>query len=52
LRASDDRCLDVAKAAKAIGAPTIALVQEGDEVLSRTDAQVIQLPAVLEALTR
>lgn len=45
------RCLDVAKAAKAIGATTIALVQEGDQELSRTAAHVIHLPAVLEALS-
>lgn len=45
------RCLDVVKAAKAIGATTIALVQEGDGELSRVAAHVIELPAVLEALT-
>ena len=45
------RCLDVAKAAHAIGATTIALVQEGDQELSRTATHVIHLPVVLEALT-
>lgn len=45
------RCLDVAKAAQAIGAATVALVQEGDQELSRTATHVMHLPAVLEALS-
>jgi glucosamine 6-phosphate synthetase-like amidotransferase/phosphosugar isomerase protein len=45
------RCLDVVKAANAIGATTIALVQAGDGELSRVAAYVIELPAVLEALS-
>jgi glucosamine--fructose-6-phosphate aminotransferase (isomerizing) len=48
---SYERCLEVAQAAQAIGATTIALVQEGDDALSRTAAHVIHLPVVLEALT-
>lgn len=45
------RCLDVVKAAQAIGATTVALVQEGDHELSRIATHVMHLPAVLEALS-
>ena len=45
------RCLDVVGAANAIGATTIALVQEGDQALARSASHVIGLPALAEALS-
>jgi glucosamine--fructose-6-phosphate aminotransferase (isomerizing) len=45
------RCLDVVKAAQAIGATTVALVQEGDQELSKIATHALHLPAVLEALS-
>lgn len=48
---SYDRCLDVVRAANAIGATTIALTEEGDLGLARTATHAIGLPALAEALT-
>ncbi|HSC69731.1 MAG TPA: SIS domain-containing protein [Candidatus Methylomirabilis sp.] len=48
---SYQRCLDVVGAANAIGATTIALVQEGEQKLARSASHAIALPALAEALS-
>ncbi len=48
---SYERCLTVARVAHEIGAPVLALVQEGDKEVASLSAHVIELPAVSEWLT-
>ena len=48
---SYERCLDIVGAANAIGATTIALMQEGDQTLARKATHAIGLPALAEPLT-
>jgi len=45
------RCLDIVRTANAIGATTLALVQEEDQDLSRIATYTIRLPTMIEALT-
>jgi glutamine---fructose-6-phosphate transaminase (isomerizing) len=48
---SHARALDVARAARAVGAPVLALVEEGDRELAPLAAETIELAAVPELLT-
>lgn len=48
---SHARCLDVARAAQAVGATVIALVQEDDRELASLAAETIAIPPVLELLS-
>ncbi len=48
---SYERCLAVAKAANAIGAPVVGIVEEGDMTLASLCAQTIALPPIPELLT-
>jgi len=46
-----ERCLDVAAAAKEIGAPVVGIVEEGDTQLSARCAHTVTLPPTPELLT-
>ena len=48
---SYERCLDVARAAREIGVPVLAVVQEGDTAIASLSKAVIELPSVSEWLT-
>ncbi len=48
---SYERCLTVARVAREVGAPVLALVQEGDKEIAPLSAYVIELPGVSEWLT-
>ena len=48
---SYERCLALAKAAREIGAPVVAIVEEGDTELSARCAETITLPPIPELLT-
>ncbi len=48
---SHARCLDVARAAQAVGTPVIALVQEGDRELASLAAETIAIPSAPELLS-
>ncbi len=48
---SYERCLVAARAARAIGAPVVAIVADGDRDLAALAAETIVLPAVPELLT-
>jgi glucosamine--fructose-6-phosphate aminotransferase (isomerizing) len=48
---SHERCLTVARVAKEIGAPVIALVEEGDREIAALAAETIALPPVGELLS-
>jgi glucosamine--fructose-6-phosphate aminotransferase (isomerizing) len=48
---SHERCLAVARVAKEVGAPVVALAREGDDGLARLAAETIALPAVDELLS-
>jgi glucosamine--fructose-6-phosphate aminotransferase (isomerizing) len=48
---SYERCLTVARAAKEVGAPVIALVQEGDKDIAPLAAETIALPVIHELLS-
>jgi glucosamine--fructose-6-phosphate aminotransferase (isomerizing) len=48
---SYERCLAVARAAREIGAPVVALVREGDREIASLAAETIALPPVPELLS-
>jgi fructoselysine-6-P-deglycase FrlB-like protein len=48
---SSERCLDIVRAANAIGATTVALMQDDDPALASIATHAIRLPAMLEALS-
>lgn len=48
---SYERCLTVARAAKEVGAPVVALVQEDDQEISALAAETIAIPPVNELLS-
>lgn len=48
---SYERCLDVARAAREVGAPVVALVRDGDKDIAALAAETIALPPVGELLS-
>ena len=48
---SYERCLDAARAARAIGAPVVALVREDDKEIAALAAETIALPRISELLS-
>jgi glucosamine--fructose-6-phosphate aminotransferase (isomerizing) len=48
---SHGRALDVARAARAVGTPVLAIVEEGDRELAPLAAETIEIPAMPELLT-
>jgi glucosamine--fructose-6-phosphate aminotransferase (isomerizing) len=49
--AADGRSLDLARAAKAVGAPVVAVVTEGDEALASICDDIVRLPPIDERLS-
>ena len=48
---SHARCLDVARAAREVGTPVLAVLQEGDRELAALAAETIEIPPVPELLS-